>query len=400
MTTEPSLDRGSEKPPAVADPEASVRQRYAAAARAVEPALCCPVEYAADFLAVIPPEVIERDYGCGDPTPFVRPGETVLDLGSGGGKLCYIAAQVVGPEGRIIGVDCNEEMLALARKHAPTVAERLGYANVEFRYGLIQDLSLDLERLGQELSENPVGGPVDYLALRQWEDRLRREHPLVADDSVDCVLSNCVLNLVRQQDRRQLFGEIFRVLRRGGRIAISDIVSDEAVPESLQADPTLWSGCISGAFREDEFLRAFEEAGFHGIRIVKRQREPWQTVHGIEFRSVTVVAHKGKQGPCYERNQAVVYRGPFKTVEDDDGHVYYRGERMAVCDKTFRLLQCEPYAEMFEAIEPRQSIPPDRALAFDCRRNARRPPRVTKGQDYTATTDAIGPCCGGEENCC
>ena len=400
MTMEQSLDRGSEKPRAVSDPEASVRQRYAAAARAVEPALCCPVEYAADFLAVIPAEVIERDYGCGDPTPFVRPGETVLDLGSGGGKLCYIAAQVVGPEGRVIGVDCNEEMLALARKHAPTVAERLGYSNVEFRYGLIQDLSLDLERLGQELSENPVGGPVDYLALRQREGRLRREQPLVADDSVDCVLSNCVLNLVRQQDRRQLFGEIFRVLRRGGRIAISDIVSDEEVPESLQEDPTLWSGCISGAFREDQFLRAFEEAGFHGIRIVKRQREPWQTVHGIEFRSVTVVAHKGKQGPCYERNQAVVYRGPFKTVEDDDGHVYYRGERMAVCDKTFRLLQGEPYAEMFEAIEPRQPVPPDQALPFDCRRNARRSPRVTKGQDYAATTDSIGPCCGDEESCC
>ena len=199
------------------EPEATVYDRYTAAARAVEPALCCPVEYAADFLTVIPDEIIERDYGCGDPTPFVRLGDTVLDLGSGGGKLCYIAAQVVGPEGRVIGVDCNREMLSLARKHAPTVAERLGFANVEFRYGLIQDLQLDLERLGRELSHHPVHDPAGYLALRNMEERLRREHPLVRDDSVDCVVSNCVLNLVRQQDRRQLFSELFRVLRRGGR---------------------------------------------------------------------------------------------------------------------------------------------------------------------------------------
>lgn len=381
-------------------PEATVYDRYATAARAVEPALCCPVEYAADFLTVIPDEVIERDYGCGDPTPFVRPGETVLDLGSGGGKLCFIAAQVVGREGRVIGVDCNREMLALARKHAPTVAKRLGFNNVDFRYGLIQDLQLDLEHLGSELAKHPVHDPAGYLGLRNIEERLRHENPLVADDSVDCVVSNCVLNLVRQQDRNQLFDEIFRVLRRGGRAAISDIVSDEDVPDHLRENPELWSGCISGSFREDKFLEAFEEAGFHGIQIVKRQREPWRTVEGIEFRSITVVAYKGKQGPCLDRNQAVVYRGPFKKVEDDDGHTYFRGQRMAVCDKTFRLLQQEPYTDMFEAIEPMEPIPLDDAQAFDCRRNARRHPRETKGQGYAATTDSIGPCCGDDGPCC
>jgi arsenite methyltransferase len=101
-------------------------------------------------------------------------------------------------------------------------------------------------------------------------------------------------------------------------------VSDEDVPEHLQSDPTLWSGCISGAFREDRFLQAFGQAGFDGIEIVKRQREPWQTVNGIEFRSLTVVAYKGKQSPRLERNQAVICRGPFKMVEDDDSHVYFR----------------------------------------------------------------------------
>jgi len=380
--------------------EAAVHSRYASAAQTTEAALCCPVEYSADFLTVIPDEVIERDYGCGDPTPFVRPGDTVLDLGSGGGKLCFIAAQVAGPEGAVIGVDCNPEMLALARKHAPTVADRLGYANVEFRNGLIQDLRLDLDRLGAELSQSPVTDPAGYLTLRNVEERLRQEHPLIPDDSVDCVISNCVLNLVRQEDRQQLFDEIFRVLKRGGRIAISDIVSDETVPRHLQQDPRLWSGCLSGAFREDEFLTAFERAGFHGLQIVNRQREPWQTVEGIEFRSMTVMAYKGKQGPCYERKQAVVYRGPFRVVEDDDGHVYFRGERMAVCDKTFRLLQQEPYTDLFEPLEPRETIPLAEAQAFDCRRKTRRDAREMKGRDYTETTEPIGPCCGEEDSCC
>lgn len=381
--------------------ESGVYERYAAAAQQVEPALCCPVEYAADFLSVIPDEVIERDYGCGDPTPYVSTGDTVLDLGSGGGKLCFIAAQVVGAEGRVIGVDCNREMLGLARKHAPTVADRLGFSNVEFRYGMIQDLELDLGRLETELSQHPVKDADDFLKLRHLQEQLRADHPLIESDSIDCVVSNCVLNLVRQQDRKQLFAEIFRVLRRGGRAAISDIVSDETVPEEMRRDPELWSGCLSGAFREDEFLQAFEEAGFHGIQVAKRTKQPWQTINGIEFRSVTIVAYKGKQGPCLERNQAVVYRGPFKKVEDDDGHVYRRGDRVAVCDKTFQILVQQPYLGMFDPIEPRVEVPIADAQAFDCRRSKLRDPRETKVLDYHNTTESQGPCCSNEsEFCC
>ena len=142
------MSRTQEEPSEVA--EASVYRRYTAAANQREAALCCLVEYAADFLSVIPDSVIERVYGCGDPTPYVKPGDRVIDLGSGGGKLCFIAAQVVGAEGRVIGVDCNREMLALARKRAPNVAERIDHANVEFRYGMIQNLCLDLTLLEKE----------------------------------------------------------------------------------------------------------------------------------------------------------------------------------------------------------------------------------------------------------
>jgi SAM-dependent methyltransferase len=380
--------------------DTAVYQRYAVAAREREDALCCPVTYRPEYLSVIPDEIIERDYGCGDPTPFVREGETVLDLGSGGGKIGFILSQVVGSEGRVIGVDCNREMLALARKHRPAVAAAIGYDNVQFHCGRIQDLKLDLERLAEVLAGHRVNTPDDWLHLRQVEDRLRREEPMIPDARIDCVVSNCVLNLVRQEDRQQLFAEIFRVLRRDGRVAISDIVADEDVPEPLRRNSELWSGCVSGAFREDRFLDAFAQVGFHGIRIVKRDEQPWRTVEGIDFRSVTVEAFKGKQGPCLERNQAVIYRGPFRRVEDDDGHVYYRGERMAVCDKTFQLLGREPYAGQFDLVEPRVPVPLESAEPFACRGARRRPARETKGSEYHETTgsppggcDQGGPCC-------
>lgn len=380
--------------------ESSVQSRYSSAARQQEPTLCCPVNYRHEYLDVIPDEIVQRDYGCGDPSSYVREGETVLDLGSGSGKIGYILSQVVGAQGHVIGVDCNAEMLALARSYREQIAAKVGFANVEFRCGMIQDLALDLEQLSEVTTGWQLKGPADWLALRQMEQRLRAEQPMIPDASVDCVVSNCVLNLVRREDRHQLFAEVFRVLRLGGRAAISDIVSDETVPEHLQRDPELWSGCISGAFREDQFLKAFEQAGFYGIEIAARQTEPWRTVEGIEFRSLTVVARKGKQGPCLDRNQAVIYRGPFQQVEDDDDHVYYRGERMAVCDKTFRLLQREPYRGQFEFIEPREAVPEDQAKRFDCSRSDHRHPRETKGLQYDATDETHGVCTGSNGVCC
>jgi arsenite methyltransferase len=380
--------------------ESAVRDRYTAAAREPERDLCCAsTSYDPRLLEAIPAEVIERDFGCGDPTRYIQPGDTVLDLGSGAGKACFIAAQVVGQGGRVIGVDCNREMLAIARRNLEQFAANVGYRNVEFRCGLIQDLSLDLDLLAERLAKNPVRDPWSYLELRDVEAELRRKQPLIPDHSVDCVISNCVLNLVRPEDKPALFAEVFRVLKRGGRAAISDIVADEDVPEDLQADPELWSGCISGALREDLFLAAFEAAGFHGIQIAERQQTSWRTVRGIEFRSMTVIAYKGKQGPCLERNQALIYQGPFKKVEDDDGHAFPRGQRIAVCDKTFRLLQSAPYEGQFSAVEPISPIPLEEARPFDCRRTVKRHPRETKGQDYDATTEAAGDCCG-PGGCC
>ncbi len=381
------------------DVEGAVRERYSSAAQGRQQALCCPVSYDRRYLEVIPEEVLDRDYGCGDPSRYVQPGDTVLDLGSGGGKICFIAAQIVGPKGRVIGVDMNQEMLALARRSTPRVAERIGYSNVSLHRARIQDLRLDLDRVDTWLAENPVRSASDLSALEDFSERQRREAPLVPDASVDIVVSNCVLNLVQPAHKPQLIRELFRVLKRGGRIAISDIVSDEPAPEELRADPELWSGCIAGAFQEQALLGALEEVGFYGVAIGEWDPVPFRVVRGIEFRSVTVTATRGKEGPCYEANQAVIYRGPWRQVEDDDGHVLRRGERSPVCGKTVQILTAAPDADDVIPIEPRVPIPEAERALFDCQRTAPRHPRETKGLEYEATSEGKGSPCG-PETCC
>jgi arsenite methyltransferase len=260
-------------------------------------------------------------------------------------------------------------------------------------------LRLDLEMLDQELKKKPITDAASFLRADELAEELRVKHPLIISDSIDVVVSSCVLNLVEPKSKPQLFDEIFRVLKKGGRAVISDIVSDEVVPEEMQNDPELWSGCISGAFSEDGFLAAFENAGFYGIQILKRDVNPWRTVQGIEFRSVTVEAFKGKQGECFERNQAVIYRGPFKEVLDDDNHRMERGKRYAVGDKTYNLYKKAPYRECFEFVDPITDVPLAEANPFDCARTVLRHPKETKGQDYNATTEPNNKCCDGG-GCC
>ena len=392
-------NNGSNGEIGITDFEAAVLRRYGDAAQEVEQCLCLPVSYDNALLQVIPQEIIEKDYGCGDPSRYIRPGETVLDLGSGSGKACYIIAQVVGARGKVIGIDFNPPMLDLARKYQNFIGDKLGYHNVEFRRGKIQDLKTNLELVDEHLRESPVRSVADLVRLEEFEKRIRREEPLIADESIDVIVSNCVLNLVRPEDKRQLFAEMYRVLKRGGRVAISDIVSDEPVPYHLAKDPDLWSACVSGAFQEEQLLRAFADAKFYGIHIEEFRSEAYQTVEGIEFRAVTVTAYKGKEGPCIERNQAVIYRGPWKQVVDDDGHMLERGARMAVCQKTFEIYSKAPYKDQFIAVPPRQEIAPDKAGEFNCSRDHRRSPRETKGSEFKVT-QLSGAVCGPNSNCC
>ncbi|MBN20416.1 MAG: methyltransferase [Bdellovibrionaceae bacterium] len=371
----------------------SVVERYSKASKVQEAALCCPVDYNPEFLKVIPQEVIEKDYGCGDPSQYVRSGETVLDLGSGTGKICFIASQVVGHQGKVIGVDMNDDMLEVARAAQTVVSDRIGYSNVEFKKGKIEDLKEDRTAVIQFLKKNPIDSDQSLQKFETWKEQQLREAPLIEDDSIDVVVSNCVLNLVSDEKKKVLFEEIFRVLKKGGRAVISDIVADEKVPLKMRNDPELWSGCISGAFEEAEFIKAFQDAGFYGMQILKRDTKPWQTVEGIEFRSVTVVAYKGKQGACFDHHEALVYRGPFSSVTDDDGHTFVRGERVAVCRKTYEIFKKEPYDSFFETIEPLNSVSEKEAKPFPCTKGwIKRTPEETKGKGYSKTTESSSCC--------
>jgi len=358
------------------DINSAVLSRYSEGANEKQAALCCPVDYDTELLKLLPQEIIEKDYGCGDPSRYVQAGDVVLDLGSGSGKVCYMAAQLVGEHGKVIGVDMNDDMLALAYKYQEEMAEKLGSDRVKFVKGQIQDLALDIHAMENWLTDNPVNDANSVREFEQWKKQQRKNKPLIEDSSVDLVISNCVLNLVDDEQKKQLVNEIYRVLKPGGRIAISDIVSDEPIPQHLKEDEKLWSGCISGAFEEYEFLQVFAETGFHAVNLDQWSSDPWQIVEGIEFRSVTVTATKGKGSECLDKGHAVIYRGPYSCIKDDDGHEYFRGERMAVCERTFYYLTEGPHREDFIGIAP---IKDQKPRPWCAPSGTRRPAKETKG---------------------
>ncbi len=369
--------------------ESAVLERYSRGAQEKQQALCCPVDYDTSLLKLLPQEIIEKDYGCGDPSRYVREGDVVLDLGSGSGKICYMAAQLIGDTGMVLGIDMNDDMLALARKYQDEMTEKLGNDRVRFMKGHIQDLALDVEAMEQWLSACQEGNASDQTALEQWRREQKQQQPLIADNSVDLVISNCVLNLVDDAQKRQLVEEIYRVVKPGARIAISDIVSDEVIPQHLKDDDTLWSGCISGAFQEQEMIAMFLEAGFQSVRFDKWSAEPWQVVEDIEFRSLTLTAFKPEDRECLDRGHAVIYRGPFNFVRDDEGHEFPRGERMAVCERTFRFLTEGPYRENFIGIIPAGERTPVPRCAPN---GTRRAPVETKGGQHVHD-ESSGSCC-------
>jgi len=369
--------------------EHSVLDRYSEGAEARQPDLCCPVDYDTALLALLPQEIIDKDYGCGDPSRYVREGDVVLDLGAGSGKICYMAAQLVGEAGRVIGIDMNDDMLALARKYQDEMANKLGSNRVEFVKGLIEDLTVDLAAVDQHLDQQPVTDTASLLRLQTWQQQQSQRAPLIQDNSIDLVVSNCVLNLVQDSDKTKMVDEIFRVVKPGGRVAISDIVSDEFVPPHLKADPTLWSGCISGALQEQEMLDAFVKAGFVAVAYDKWESEPWQVVEDIEFRSVTITAIKPKDEPCLDVGHAVIYRGPYSEVYDDEGHVYPRGQRIATCARSYDLLTQGVYRDDFIGIPPKTLKP---AVNWCAPAGTLRPASETKGAKHTGS-ESDGVCC-------
>lgn len=190
---------------------------------------CCgktDILYEDDAVFTLPSEVNGISFGCGDPVTLasLHPGQNVLDLGCGGGIDCFLAAQKVGPSGHVIGVDMTPQMLDRARANKA----KLNISNVDFRLGEIENLP-------------------------------------VADATIDVVISNCVINL--SPDKPRVFSEIYRVLKPGGKLAVSDIVTDGELPQAIQDNPDAWSGCVAGAIDVHLYAQMLEEAGFHNVRV-------------------------------------------------------------------------------------------------------------------------------------
>lgn len=327
-----------------------------------------------------------------DPWEPPRRGEAVLVLGAAVGEECAAAATEVGREGRVIGIETSDDALARSRAGVPALARRAGHENLSFRKARLDDLKLDRERVNAWLREHPVQGDADLAALETAIERLRADAPVVADGSIDVVIARGALSQVTPAAARAMFAEIFRVLRRGGRVLLSGAASDEDVPERLRAHPTFAAAGITGTAREDELVQALESASFYGIQIVERSEAPRWTVEGLELRDLVLIAYKGKEGPCWECNQALIYRGPFKRVEDDDGHVLYRGVRMAVCEKTFRIFSQPPYRDHVELVQPAVPIAVETAAPFPCSDDPIvRDPRSQKGAAATSSASVPAP---------
>lgn len=295
-------------------PRAKVREFYGDAADVPQAELCCPTKYDPSATGHIPQDVLDRFYGCGSPmaTAGIQAGETVVDLGSGAGIDVFIAAKLVGPSGRAIGVDMTDRMLKVAHENQPRVAAALGYDAVEFREGYLEQIPVESK-------------------------------------SVDLVTSNCVINL--SPDKPRVFEEMWRVLSDHGRILVSDIVSERPVPPHLKVNPQLWGECLVGALTQEEFVAGLERAGFYGIEILKRTY--WKDVEGYPFYSVTVRAWKlEKAAGCVFKGHRAVYLGPGKAFIDEEGHQFPRNEPYEICTDTVAKLSRPPYNSFFAILEP------------------------------------------------
>ncbi len=292
---------------------------------------CCSVEsmppFVREIAARVHPEVTEKFYGCGSPIPQALEGRTVLDLGSGSGRDCFILSKLVGPFGRVIGVDMTEEQLAVARRHVDYHTGEFGFPepNITFLHGYIEDLrSLGIE-----------------------------------DNSVDVVVSNCVLNL--SPDKQRVFREIFRVLKPGGELYFSDVFADRRIPSNLAGDPVLLGECLGGAMYIEDFRRMLVDLGCPDYRLVTRRRlslddeQIEKKVGMIGFYSMTVRLFKlGLEDRCEDYGQVAWYQGGVANAPHvftlDDHHSFEVGRPVPVCGNTAAMLTRTRYGRYFQVV--------------------------------------------------
>lgn len=292
---------------------------------------CCTIDvmpwYLKSFLADIHPEVISRYYGCGSPLPPALETCSVLDLGCGSGRDSYLLSRLVGESGRVIGVDMTEEQLAVAKQYSEWHAERYGYAksNVKFVQGYIEDLA--------------AAG--------------------IADNSIDVVVSNCVVNL--SANKQQVLAEIFRILKPGGELYFSDVYADRRIPKALATDPVLLGECLGGALYWEDFRRLMSDLGCPDVRVIKetpitlKDHEVVAKIGMVNFLSVTIRAFKMPlEDRCEDFGQTAVYQGSIlkhpHVFDLDQHHRFETGKPLRICGNTFNMLVSSRYAKHFELI--------------------------------------------------
>ncbi len=292
---------------------------------------CCTAEampvYLRPLLKEIHEEVQEKFYGCGSPIPPELEGKTVLDLGSGSGRDCFLLSKLVGPTGQVIGIDMTDEQLAVARKHLDYHTKKFGYSkpNIEFKQGYIEDL----------------------------------ESAGIRSASVDLVVSNCVLNLSPAKNR--VFSEIMRVLKPGGELYFSDVFADRRIPAHLAEDRVLLGECLGGALYIEDFRRLMSETHCKDFRIVSKTKlelaagEIQNKIGMVNFYSMTIRAFKMQlEDRCEDYGQVAYYLGTMKEFPHqfmlDDHHIFKTGQPMLVCSNTASMLKDSRYSKHFKVM--------------------------------------------------
>lgn len=285
-------------------------------------------QYAKKILSDIHPEVLNRFYGCGSPIPLDLEGKTVVDLGCGTGRDCFIFSKLVGPQGKVFGVDMVDEQLAIANQYIDYHMKTFGFSkpNISFLKGYIEDL-------------NSIG---------------------IEKNSVDVITSNCVINL--SPDKTLVFSDIFRALRPGGELYFSDIFSGKRIPSSLTKDPLLVGECLGGALYIEDFRRLLLTIGIPDYRILSKSKveldspEIESKVGNIDFYSMTVRAFKldDLEDRCEDYGQIAYYLGTIPEAPHfftlDDHHVFEKHKALAVCSNTASMVQNTRYSRHFNVM--------------------------------------------------
>ncbi len=289
---------------------------------------CCTADampaYASTLIKNIHPEILDKFYGCGSPIPPFLEGLTVLDLGCGTGRDSYIISQLVGETGRVIGVDMTEEQLSIAKKHQQSQADKFGYStpNTTFKLGYIEDL----KTLG------------------------------IDDESVDVVISNCVINLSTNKER--VFQEIHRILKPGGELYFADIFADRRIPTTLQQDKILLGECLGGALYVEDFRRLCQKIGFTDYRLLSQSiialndKKIIDMVEDITFYSMTVRSFKCHfEDRCEDFGHQATYLGTIPDSHDsftlDNHHTFNANVAMKICGNTAKMLSETRFAPHF-----------------------------------------------------